>query len=391
MNLERLLKVGTAATAVLAFGVSLVGRFLPQRYSESDYGLQLFVLREFRFELLTLGVAAVVVYVFWDLLAALLDRAWRGLRRLFAGPPGVYGAHARVASAIGVLLTAVVVAGGLTFVGQKLTTAGKVNYVYLRDIVADKYHRFLWREVRLAQAALDYTTATRVLEQIGRHFPQDAGAATELRFVKNVVATAERLERAGRESIDRYGVNPEGVGLLAEALALNPQVGDLRVRLERTLEEIASRADLVDRHDCSDDDPATESLAQSRRQPLSDRALAYLVEPGDRGQFRSRAAQQSLLRARCSQFEQDGDWMARTDLWREFELRELLDELQPERLAARSVDYRFGWTLLDREAAGKVLAAAPATTKLAGRSRQAAATGATLRFTATTVAPVVVP
>lgn len=364
MKLDAFIKLGTAGIAVLGFGASAVSRFLPERFNQSEYGLQLFVLREFRTELLTLGLAGVMIYVFWDAFARALGRAARMIGAALAKPSGVYGAHARFASAVAIMLTAAVVAAATVWVGRQAVFVGKVNYVYLRDVVAGKYRQFLWREARLAQAALDYATATRVLEQIVKHYPEDGRAKSEIAFVNNVFDAAKKLATAGRESIDRYGVNPGGLALLAEAYALNPRDDELRRRLERALDAAGagqSASEVIfDR--C---DRLTAGPRGNERIPQ--RAIAYLVEPGDRGAFAGREAQQSLQRGLCRATEEEGRWLSESGAWRQNEIWSLLAATDTERLAARGRDFRLGWSILDLESAGRTVVASHAPPRLASR------------------------
>jgi len=367
MKLDNFVKLGTAGVAVLGFGASALSRFLPERFNQSEYGLQLFVLREFQTELLTLGLACVVAYVFWDGFARALGRVARMIGAALAKPSGVYGAHARVASAVAIMLTAIVVAGAAVWVGRQAVFVGKVNYVYLRDVVAGKYRQFLWREVRLAQAALDYGTATRVLEQIVKHYPEDGRAKSEIAFVNNVFDAAKKLAAAGRESIERYGANPGGLALLAEAYALNPRDDELRRRLERALSAAVSgelaREGISDR--CEGQQHTT--VGPGGIEGIPQRAIAYLIEPGDRGGFAGRDAQQSLLRGLCRAVEEEEHWLVESDAWRQNEILSLLAATDTERLAARGRDFRLGWSILDLESAGRTVVASHAPRRLAGR------------------------
>jgi hypothetical protein len=355
MKIESFLKLGTAAIALIGFAATFVGQFLPGKFKESEYGLQLFVLREFRLELLTLGVAGLLIYVFWEPVSK-VGAAWlRRLGTLLAAPRGLYGPYARRAAAVGIVLTAAVAAGGFSYAGYKFVRVAKVNYVYLRDRVAIKYHRFLWREARLAQASFDYAKAVRILEHVAQTFPEDTLAKKEAKFVNHVIDAANRLDALGRESLGRYGINPTGVALLAEALALNPGAAELRSRLHDALAEIDDAWEAADRATLFCGDRRGAGAAQVR---LSRRAMQYLVDYGDRAALSGREAQQRLLASLCDAGSEEGGpnlLDLQVQRWRTEEIDALLFETSSENLAARARDYELAWSIADREQAGRTV------------------------------------
>ena len=331
-------RFGAFAISITSALVGALATVLPSYLDDSKQVRELFVLREFRFEIWTVAAVAGLLVVDWRFLLK-RDRYKRLVVQLLRlRPAHWFGRGADWTIGTAVVLTLLVVATGTGLVVRDVHKLVRLNGLYLRDMTERRYAQFLLSEARVAQASYDFPRAIKLFQHLEKEFAYYAPVtSSEIKLIQAKINISMRISDAADDQLQRFGYSPEVVQQWAEALLLNPRNEVLRSKLKRALDIVERRSS--DSYLRGDACRRVQASGSARTLLAADlkaiqRGLLYRASGADR----ARLIQPELigLTAKMLCGGPDEDATVSGGVWSVQDMRSLLDATDSESLKQRA-------------------------------------------------------